>query len=166
MQRVILICLFFSVLFFASCSFIQRKEKVNVYSQILVTNDTLDKMTQEWHQLLSKALVTKNFTYLAPHRIRMAQFLSRSRPKVANLEITPSSESIRDSEEVFLTNQATFISDVYPQFESNNELTPNEVLQNQMKALGNDLENETSVSASIRQSLHTYAKKNGLNVPE
>ena len=165
MVKTTLIFLIAYTVFFGSCAVFQRKEKVQVFNQITLTNDTLDKMTQEWHQMLKKAIVTKNFTYLAPHRIRMAQFLGRNRPKIANLEITPSSEAIRDSEEVFLTNQATVISEVYPLFESNNDLTPPDVVQNQLKSLGNDLENETSTSAAIKQSLNNYAKKNGLNVP-
>src|SRR4051812_38267424 len=101
-HKSIVILLLLPALFIASCGIFQRKEKIAVYNQVLVTNDTLDKMTQEWHMLLSKALTTKNFTYLAPHRIRMAQFLGRNRPKIANMEISPSAESIRDSEEVYL----------------------------------------------------------------
>jgi len=166
MKQAVFIFFLLSVIFMSSCGYYEKRSTLTVYNRIQGTNDTLDQMTKEWHAQLKKAMTTGNFTYLPATRIRLAQFLNRTRQVVANLEVAPNIENLRDSEVVFLSNQAMIAADVYPVFESNNELTPNDVILTQIKSLGNDLENEIAMNEAIKQSLHGYAKKSGLNLPQ
>jgi len=134
------------------------------YDELTGTNDSLDKMTDDWHQTLDKAALSKNFSALAPLRTKMGLFISRNRAKIANIEVPKNTEGLRDSEEVFLSNQATIISEAYPTFEPYNDITPNEEIQNQLKLVASDEETETAASAAIRKSLQAFAKKNELKV--
>ena len=68
-------------------------------------------------------------------------------------------ETLRESEGVFLTHQATMVSDVYPQFEFYADLTPDEAIQRSLRAVSRDMETETAWNLTIRKSLDAFAIK-------
>ena len=162
MQRIVLFSCLVVSLFFSSCGFYAQRQKQLLYTQISATNDTLDRMTREWHQLLDKAVRSKNFSTLHDNRVKIGQFISRSRSAIANAELPPDAEVLRESEGVFLSNQAVVVSDVYPQFESFNELTPDEKIQKTLIAVAGDQDNELAWKLTIRKSLDAFAIKNGI----
>ena len=162
MLRTFLAYLVFCTVFFSSCNFIPAKKKLLVYTQITATNDTLDLLTREWHQLLYLSTKDKNFSRLKPIKMEMARFLSRNRSVIANLEISPDSQNLIDSEGVFLSTQATMVSEIYTPFESYNEMTPNQEINRQLILVANDLNNEVAGKAAINRSLQAYLRKNKL----
>jgi len=165
MYRTSLLFLLLLGMLFSSCSYYDHKTKQSFYDLLSGTNDSLDKMTADWHQLLEKATVTKSFSGLAPLRTKMGLFMTRNRAKIADIEVPLNSDALRDSEEVFLSTQANVISEAYPPFEPFNDITPNEDIQNQMKLVVSDLESETAASAAIRKSLLAFAQRNALKIP-
>jgi len=164
MLRIMLVLLVFSVFFYSSCDYIPVKKRLLVYTQITATNDTLDKLTREWHQLLYMSTRDKNFTRLQPSRIKIGQFLSRNRAIIANMQVRQDSQNLIDSEEVYLSNQATVVSDVYTPFEEYNEMTPNDNINGQLKLVANDLNNVVSGKNAISQSLQAYLTRNKMQV--
>ena len=166
MQKAFPILLLSLITVFSSCSYYDHKTKQLFYDQLSGTNDSLDKMTDDWHQMLEKAVASKSFAGLAPLRTKMGLFISRNRSKIANIEVPQNLEGLRDSEEVFLSNQANTISEAYSTFEPYNDITPNEEIQNQLKLVVSDEETESSASGAIRKSLQAFAQKNGLKVSQ
>jgi hypothetical protein len=166
MLRTVLVCLVSNVIFFSSCDYIPAKKRLLVYTQISATNDTLDRLTREWHQLLRLSTKDKNFFRLKQCRIKIGQFLSRNRPVVANLRVRPDSQPLIDSEEAFLANQATIATDVYTPFESYNEMTPNDLINTQLKAVVNDLSTEIAGKAAMDRSLQAYIVRNKIKLKQ
>jgi hypothetical protein len=162
MEKPILLCLFPIVIFLSACNFYTTKEKIATYKKISEINDSLDNMTTEWHRLLDNAVSGKNYTALRPYRLEMASFLNRNRSVVAYLKMTPLSENLIDSEESFLDNQATMVSDLYSNFEIFNDMTPDETIQGQLKQVVGDQAAEQAGSAAIKKSLSSFSKKNDL----
>jgi len=165
MPRTLLLILIVVMNLFSSCGFYDQKAKQVFYELVSGTNDSLDRMTTDWHRILDRSKITKNFAALAPFRNKMGLFISRNRAKIADIEVPQSLAGLRDSEEVFLSTQANIISDAYPAFEPFNDITPEDDIQNQMKLVANDLETETSFSEAIRKSLRAYAQSNRLKPP-
>lgn len=160
MNRVLMVWCVISAAFLSSCGVYATRQKQVLYDQIVVTNDTLDKLTRQWHTLLEKAVHTKNFSALSANRIQIGQYLSRRRSAIANLELPADAETLRGSEEVFLTSQAAMVSDVYPKFEVYNELTPDSTIQNQLRSISNDMQTEVAWKLTIQKSLDAFAQKN------
>ncbi len=116
-------------------------------------------MTKDWHILLDKAVKTKSFGGLTQNRIKLGQYISRHRALIANLEVPPDAETLRESEGVFLSAQANMVADVYPQFELFADLTPEETIQKSLKAVSRDMETEIAWNLTIKKSLDAFAIK-------
>lgn len=164
MQKASLIFLLFLTTAFSSCSYYEHMAQLQFYTQLSGTNDSLDKMTVEWHQLLTRAVAAKNFSGLAPCRIKIGEFMSRNRAKVANIELPPTAENIRDSEEAFLAARAIIVSEIYPTFEPFNDITPNEDIDGQLRLVADDQEKETLAMEAIKKSLQAFAQRNHLKI--
>ena len=165
MEKPVLFCLLFMVvIFLSSCEFYTTKEKLATYNRISGINDSLDKMTKEWHRLLDNAVSGKNYTALRPYRLGIAGFLDRDREVVANLKMNTYSENLIDSEEVFLNNQASVVSDLYANFEIFTEMTPDETIQGQLKQVVGEQDSEMAGSRAIRRSLQAFVKNNNLKL--
>ncbi len=164
MQKFILISSFFAITLLSSCSYYDHKTKQEFYNELAGTNDSLDRMTFDWFQGLNRAIASRNFSGLAPLRTKMGLFVSKHRAKIADIEVPPNSDGLRDSEEVFLSNQSTIITDAYPAFEPFNDITPIEDIQNQLRAVVNDQEVEAAASAALRKKLQEFARKNSLKM--
>ncbi len=156
--------LFVVVLSLSSCSYYAREDKKDLYYAILNTNDTLDYMTKTWHQMLNRAERDKHFGMLGPYRLRMGEFLSRNRNKIANMHISKDALPMVDSELAFLEVRAQVVSDVYPRFEQFTEMTPSEQIANQRADLKDDVLHEATNYALIKRSLKAFAKRNKLEV--
>jgi hypothetical protein len=163
MQKTSLIGLVLMVVLFSSCGYYERKENIALYNQIKSTNDSLDKMTREWHHMLDKAVIDRNFDSLHPLRLKMGEFLNRKRGVIANLEVPASAENLKGSEQVFLSAQANAVAEIYPAFEQFNELTPDATVKNQLKVLAGDLETETAWVITLKKSLEAFATKNNIH---
>jgi hypothetical protein len=148
------------VVFLSSCGFYGRKQKQELYDQIVATNDSLHRMTKEWHSILEKAVMMKNFSPLRPQRVQLAQFLSRRRSSIANLDLPPEAETLRGSEQVFLTSQSAMVSDVYPGFELYTDLTPDSTIQNHLRLVEKDMDTELAWNLTIQKSLDAFTQKN------
>ena len=164
MFRAILVCLILSTVFLSSCDYVPMKKKLRFYTEITATNDSINRMTGEWYGLLKMSVRDSNFSRLRPYRLKMGTFLSSNRSSIANLQAGATGQNIIDSEEVFLSNQATVINDVYSTFEAYNEMTPAETINAQMKLLANDQNNELAWTTAIKGSLEVYARKNKLKI--
>ena len=164
MLRTFLVCLVISIVFCSCSGYIPAKKKLLVYAQITNTNDSLDKMTREWHQQLFLSTKDKSFARLRPYRIKIGQFLSVKRSLIANLQITPKYQNLLDAEEAFLSTQATLFSETYSSFESFNEMTPNEIINNQLMIASSNLSNMLYTKTAISRSLQYYAIKNDLKI--
>src|SRR5579863_4077018 len=97
------ICWLFAITTCLSCGYISRERKAEIYSEITTTNDTLDKMTREWDMRLDKAVKNKDFTTLAPYRLKIGQYLNRHRSNVSILKRNSSTAPVIDSEVAFLS---------------------------------------------------------------
>jgi len=159
-----LICCIFAATFFSSCGYYEHRERQQLYAQIKLTNDTLDRLTREWHSLLDIALRTKNFSVLNTGRIELGQFLSRRRSAIADMELPADAEPLRGSEGVFLSTQADMVADVYPKFELFNDLTPDSTIHNQLAEVSKDMGTELSWNLTIKKSLSTFASRNNLKI--
>jgi len=156
--------LFITVFSFSSCSYYAREDKKDLYYAILRTNDTLDYMTKTWHQMLNRAERDKHFGILGPYRLRIGEFLSRNRNKIANMHTGKDALPMVDSELAFLEHRATVVADIYPKFEQFTEMTPNEEVANQRADLRDDVLNEALNYALIKRSLKAFARRNKLDV--
>jgi hypothetical protein len=163
MEKAILVGLLFIGVFLSSCDLYTTNDKLMAYNRISGINDTLDKMTNEWHRLLDNAVSGKNYSALRPYRMSIGLFLNNSRATVSGLKINPVSENLIDSEEVFLATQDSIVSELYPNFDAFTDLTPDETIQAQLKLIVGDQANEAAGSAAIRRSLTAFALKNNLN---
>ena len=161
MQRTLWpVCWVLLIILFASCERIDHKKNLDAYYRISAINDSVDKMTKTWHQMVLKAAGDKNFTGLAPYRLNIGKFLARNREAVSNITTTEGGEMIVDSEITFLSVRAAAVSDLYPRFELFNDLTPDDVLREQLKYLPADLENEMTANAAMKKTLWAFATKN------
>ncbi len=154
--------LLYVIMLFSSCGYYAHKQKQVLVEQIRNTNDSLDKMTKEWHNLLDKAVKVKNFSALNAQRIQIGQFLSRRRSVIANLELPADAETLRGSEDVYLSAQVGMVTDFYPQFELFNDLTPDSTIQYHLRLVSKDVETEVSWYLTIKKSLDVFVIKNGI----
>ena len=160
MRKQLLLILLLAICFISSCNVLNRQKNQKVYTQILATNDSLEKKTKEWHQLLNAAIIAKDFTKLRTSRMNIGLYLARHRELVANLQYTEASTPILEREQIFLTTQANLVSELYPPFEYFNAMTPPETMQEQIKLISDDMINVTAVCTSIKRELQAFAKKN------
>ncbi len=162
MRKQLLLISLLAIGFISSCNVMNRPKNQKVYTQIMATNDSLERKTKEWHQLLNTAIIAKDFTKLRQSRMSIGLYLARHRELVANLQHTEASTPIIEREEVFLTNQANLVSELYTPFEYFNAMTPPETMQEQIKLISDDMINVTAVCTSIRRELQTFARKNDI----
>jgi len=62
MRSLLWVCGLLAVNFLTSCGFYDHRERILLHKEITATNDTLDKLTKEWHIQLDKAIKTKDFS--------------------------------------------------------------------------------------------------------
>ena len=164
MLRTFIACLMMSMAFCSCSDFVTSKKKLQVYTQITSTNDSLEKLTRVWHQQLFASTKDKSFSRLRPYRIKIGQFLSYNRVQVASLQVPPKSQSLLDSEQAFLATQAALFSETYSAFESFNEMTPNETINNQLRVASANLNNMLATKTAITRSLEYYVEKNDIKI--
>lgn len=164
MLRFFLVCLLFGSFAFSSCDYVPAKKKQMIYDKISGTNDTVDKMTREWYRQLSLSLKDRNFSRLSQYRIAKAEFLSSHRSAIANLRIDAAATNLLDSEEVYLSNQAAAVNDVYTLFEAYNEMTPPDVINAQLQKIAYDQGTEITWNAAMKRSLLAYGRKDKLKM--
>jgi hypothetical protein len=143
----------------SSCGRIARQKKLELYTEISTTNDSLTKMTREWHQMLDRAVGDKQFGTLPPYRLKMGQFMNRHRSNIANIRTNEDNASILDSETNFLAARAMIISDMYPRFEAFNDMTPAENINGELRAMGDDVDSEDVGYMAMKKSLRAYAAR-------
>lgn len=154
--------LFFSILFVVGMSSCGVKEKLVVqemYTKYTAVNDTLDKLTTQWHSLRDQASISKNYAPLAPARIALGSFISRARSWVANIPQTKENERLKSEEDALLLQQSNLVSEVYPTFEQFNEYTPKEVVDKNLSLLNDDLLNLKTKIAEVKKRTDAMAKK-------
>lgn len=166
MRNTIWICLLLATTLLVSCAEFSKKQKINLYYEIVHTNDTLTRMTKEWHQLLKQAVREKDYNKLRAHRMAMGTYLDRRRSALGTTKVYAYSESIIDREATYLANRATIVSDTYPPFESFNALTPVETIQDQLKSVSDDLVSAIAADAGMKRALDEYIKVNKLKLPK
>ncbi len=159
-----IISLLFVTVALSSCGFYEQKQRKELYLQVTATNDSLDKMTKGWHTLLDRAVRSKNFSGLHAARIELGQYLSRRRSVIANLELPPDAETLRGSEDMYLSTQVAMVTDIYPQFEMFNELTPDSSIQNRRRLVFHDLETEVSWNLTIKKLLDAFVVKHRIKI--
>lgn len=162
MRNGLLLFTLASMLLTASCGFQKKLQLQDTYTKITVVNDSLDKLTSQWHSLRDQASISKNYSALAPARIALGSFISRGRASVANIVITPENEAIMNEEDQLLLNQSTLVSEVYPNFEQFNEYTPKETMDKNTSLIVNDLMNVKTKVAAIKKMLEKFAAKNDI----
>ena len=158
---LLLLCLA-ATLLTASCGFQKKLQLQDTYTKITVVNDSLDKLTTQWHNLRDQASVSKNYSALAPARIALGSFISRGRASIANIVVTADNEAIMNEEDQLLLNQSALVAEVYPNFEQFNEYTPKETMDKNIALIVNDLMNVKTKVASIKKMLEKFAAKNNL----
>lgn len=163
-RHSVIVFLFISVVF-SSCVF-DRKARVDLCREITSTNDSLYTLTREWHIQLDKAARVRNFAILRESRIKLGQFISRRRSAVANLELPADAETLRQSEDVFLSGQSDVISNIYPQFEAYNDLTPDSSIQRALATIKGDEDNVLAWKLTIKKSMEAFIQKHGLKIPK
>ena len=159
-KRAFVYIIVFSFLL-VSCG-LNRHTAQEFYNKISGINDTLDKLTTDWHDLLDKAEVTKNYSTLAPVRTNLGAFISRSRSTVASMQRIPETEALLAREDALLETQSGTVADVYPVFEQFTEFTPKRAIDSNMARLNTDLTTEKSGVADVKKLLQVIAQKNDL----
>ncbi|WP_133162639.1 hypothetical protein [Flavipsychrobacter stenotrophus] len=162
MRNGLLLSCLAATLMTTSCGFQKKLQLQDTYSKITVVNDSLDKLTSQWHTLRDQASISKNYTALAPARIALGSFISRGRASVANIVVTPENEAVMNEEDQLLLNQSTLVAEVYPNFEQFNEYTPKETMDKNVSLITNDLMNVKEKVASIKKMLEKFAAKNNI----
>lgn len=157
-KSVLLICILVTTLI-SSCG-LNRHTAQEFCNKISGVNDTLDKLTTDWHNLLEKAEVTKNYPELRQTRIALGSFISVSRSMIASTPRTKETEKILAMEDALLETQSNMVSEVYPAFELYSEFTPKEQIAKSLALLGSDLMNEKEKVAEIKRELDVIAIKN------
>jgi hypothetical protein len=71
-------------------------------------------------------------------------------------------ETLRGSEDVYLSTQVAVVTDLYPRFESLNDLTPDSTIQNRLRLVANDVETEVSWYLTIKKTMYAFTMKNSL----
>ncbi len=162
MRNGLLLSCLAATLMTTSCGFQKKLQLQDTYTKITVVNDSLDKLTSQWHTLRDQASISKNYTALAPARIALGSFISRGRASVANIVVTPENEAVMNEEDQLLLNQSTLVAEVYPNFEQFNEYTPKETMDKNVSLIANDLVNVKEKVASIKKMLEKFAAKNNI----
>ncbi|MBC7554411.1 MAG: hypothetical protein H7257_10575 [Taibaiella sp.] len=162
MPRSLLLFTLFICLFVTSCGFKEKHNAQDFYNRAGGINDSLDEMTEHWHNMLNTAVVRKNFNDLSAYRITLGTFISNSRSTVANMEATSENEKVKTNLETVLANQSDKVANIYPRFELFSALTPKDTINNNLKLLGDDLNSEKASALNIRNLLKAYAAKYGL----
>ncbi len=162
MRKTALLFILAASVVFISCNHYPKQDKVKLYKQLTQINDTLTFMTKEWHLLLNRAVISKNYSRLSGYRVDIARFLERSRTTVGNMRVYPESAAIIDSEMIFLGNQTAMVSEVYYKFDSYNELTPRETVEANLRLVTDDLPTEIAGSVAMKRSLEAFATRNKL----
>ncbi len=162
MRNGLLLSCLAATLMTTSCGFQKKLQLQDTYTKITVVNDSLDKLTSQWHTLRDQASISKNYTALAPARIALGSFISRGRASVANIVVTPENEAVMNEEDQLLLNQSTLVAEVYPNFEQFNEYTPKETMDKNVSLITNDLVNVKEKVASIKKMLEKFAAKNNI----
>lgn len=166
MQRIVLAAIIFTSFFVSSCGFYDHRARILLCKEVGATNDSLYSMTRNWHMLLDRALITKNFGLLHDYRIKLGQFISNRRSLIANMELPADAETLRQSEDVFLSAQSDVISNIYPEFEAYADLTPDETLQRSLAKVKGDEDNVLAWKLTIRKSMEVFIQKHGLKIPK
>ena len=165
MQRCLLLIWLFAIVFsLSSCTYFAEKRRLLVYTELIGTNDTVNKMTRQWYQMVSVAVKTKNFSTIGAYRLTMASYLNKKREKIAELSSNADTEGIVDSEQTYLSNQAFAVADIYFTMESYNYLTPAEDIQDQMKLIIDNVNGEMAMYEVMKKALHSFAKRHALKV--
>ncbi len=161
MRKSLLICVLATALL-SSCGFKEKIVWQEFYTKTIAINDSLDKLTTQWHTLRDQASISKNYGNLAPARIELGSFIARARSTFANLPVTPQTEKIKNDEDALLLNQSNMVAEVYPAFEQFNEYTPKEVVDKSLGQITNDLVDEKSKVTAINKALEAFAKAHSL----
>ena len=157
MRKSLLLCVLASAVL-SSCGFKEKIVWQDFYSKTIAINDSLDKLTTQWHTLRDQASISKNYSSLAPARIELGSFIARARSTFANLPSTPQTEKMKNDEDMLLLNQSNMVAEVYPTFEQFNEYTPKEVVDKSLGQITNDLIDEKAKVSAINRALEGFAK--------
>lgn len=140
-----------------SCNYNKKIEK-DFCSNVLLINDSLDQMTNEWLSLLKtdNQKKTLDFSTLSTQRVLLGQFISRNRSLIARLQITQNLGNIRDDENAFLSAQAEAVSEIYTAMEHFNEYTPIDQLNNSLKKVSDNIAHEKSDFDKIKSEIEQF----------
>lgn len=161
-MRKLLLPFLIVAIYISSCNLAQKHDSQEFYTKIIYINDTLEKLTVEWHSQLDKAILQKNFVDLGPYRTALGAFISRGRSAVANMTPPPGGDKIQAIEDELLVGQSDLVAEAYPKFERYSEYTPKEDLDKSLAPLTNDVANVKSQSSKIFKKLEEFATKNNL----
>ncbi len=148
-----------AVFLLSSCGFEEKRGAKEFYGNVLLLNDSLNRLTNDWHTELNRANQNKSYENLINFRLRLGQFLGRNRNYIANIPINERNERLLNAEIALLENQSNLVADVYPIFEQFSSLTPKPQLDSAISKLGYDLSNQRLGIDSIKKQLDDYAKK-------
>jgi len=144
---------------FSSCGFKEKHDAQELYLRVTGINDTLEKMTIDWHDKLDRAVVKKNFFELGPLRTALGSYISDSRNALSKMPATSANEKLRNDEDNLLSNRSAVVADVYPLFEMYSALTPKDVLKKNLLLLVHDLDSSKAHFLTVKNDLKAYADK-------
>lgn len=159
MRNLLLLFVAVLVMGISSCGVKEKLVVQEMYSKYSAINDTLDKMTTQWHNLRDQASISKNYAPLAPARIALGSFIARARSSVANIPQTAENEKLKSEEDALLLQQSTMAAEVYPSFEQFNEYTPKEVVDKSISQITDDLLNMKAKTAKVKSMMDVFVKK-------
>ncbi len=165
MLRIVCLLCFTSLILLSSCGFEEKHDAKQLYYRVAGINDTLDRMTSDWHQKLDQALVSKNFNELQPLRRELGTFISQSRLAISSVASTKGTDKVKADEDNLLATQSAMVAEVYPNFERFSALTPKEELDKALALLSNDLVAEKTAITLVKSDLDTMDAKYKIKKP-
>lgn len=163
MQKLAYLIILVSIAFLPSCKFAQMHEAQEFYTLAAGTCDTIDLYTSQWHTLRDSGLVKKNLSKLQPQRLKLGAYISKRRSAIANFPDNENLSALKAELDSFFTLRQAKITEVYPKFETINDLTPQTEIDQMLHQLGDDLIAEKTMYTTIKKHLNRFAKKHNVS---
>ena len=126
--------------------------------------DTLYSYGTEWGQQFNVAFKSKDFTSLAPARIKLEEFTGKKLLEVTTMKDIGGSENLRAAMLEFIVFEKQFTGEYFSTIEKFDSKSTDDEIQKALDNLAAGSKKEEVVLKKVREAQKDYAKKNGFTI--
>ncbi len=149
----------------SSCDFNKEEKAMMRSTEIAAINDTLAEYGQLWGDELRIAVNTLDFSNMKTVRGKMEDYLKEKIAFINTLEPVGGSQDLQGAEKEFLEFELKMVENHFVVFESFNENTRQEDLENAYMQIMQYNQEEQKMLKNLYELREQYADKNGIPKP-